>query len=96
MFYNMEKDIILTTAASYQSKDGILTLSSRKLQWSIQGEKSPTIDTTISEIKSNFMFFEKILFRSQNFIYLLLNSISNVYYQLRFFRRQTKRRRSKI
>ena len=50
----MEKDIILATVASYQNRDGILTLSSRKLQWSVQGEKSPTIDTAISEIKSNF------------------------------------------
>ena len=57
----MEKEIILATAASYQDKDGTLTLSPRRLQWSVQGEKSPTIDTAISEIKSNFMSFEKDL-----------------------------------
>ena len=51
----MEREIILTTAASYQNRDGILTLSPRKLQWSVQGEKSPIIDTAISEIKSNFV-----------------------------------------
>ena len=55
----MEKDLILETAASYQNRDGKLTLSSRKLQWSVQGEKSPAIDTAISEIKSNLPLFEE-------------------------------------
>ena len=70
----MEREIILTTAASYQNRDGILTLSPRKLQWSVQGEKSPIIDTAISEIKSNLMSFEKILFKNSKY-YLLITKI---------------------
>ncbi len=49
----MEKE--LTTVASYQNRDGLLTLLPRKLQWTAQGEHDPTIDTAISEIKSIFL-----------------------------------------
>jgi hypothetical protein len=57
----MEKEIILEIAASYKDRDGTLILTPKRLQWSAQGEKSPTIDTAISEIKSNFMTFGKDL-----------------------------------
>jgi hypothetical protein len=56
----MEKEIILETAASYQDRDGILILTPKRLQWSVQGEKSPTIDIATLEIKSNFMTLGRI------------------------------------
>ncbi|GES94634.1 hypothetical protein RCL_jg6006.t1 [Rhizophagus clarus] len=51
----MEKEIILETTASYQDRDGILILTPKRLQWNVQGERSPTIDTAISEIKNLFV-----------------------------------------
>ncbi|GBC34993.2 uncharacterized protein OCT59_023181 [Rhizophagus irregularis] len=51
----MEKEIILETAASYQDRDGILILTPKRLQWSVQGEKSPTIDIATLEIKNLFV-----------------------------------------
>ncbi|CAI2164513.1 19370_t:CDS:10 [Funneliformis geosporum] len=42
----------LTTRASYQNRDGFLTLFPRKLQWTTKSENEPIIDIAISNLKS--------------------------------------------
>lgn len=90
----MEREIILETAASYQDKDGILILTPKRLQWNAQGEKSPTIDIAILEIKSNFMTFREDLLRYK--YYLIITKILFQIFNIRFVRWKAKCSRRKI